>query len=1239
MFRRITLFIAFNVLAASALFAQTRAATISGTVKDTSGAIIPGATITIRNTDTGVAKTLPTTGEGTFTVPNLIPGNYLVAVESPGMKRMERSGLVLQVGDHIALDLVLQVGNQTQLVTVTGETPMLRTADAEAGLVIDQRRIEELPEYDRNPLAFAKLTPNVNGTSEEMGQYSDFRINGGRTGEAEYYIDGTPVTTGYLHNVTSGIPGMEAVEEFKVITNGMSAEYGRLSGGAVALVTRSGTNDLHGSAYEFFQNQVLNASDWNSNRYNEKKGAFHNNIYGFAVGGPVWIPKLYNGRNKTFFFLNYEGTSYSAGSNAVTAGVPTDLEKQGDFSQSLNYPGNAIVTVSDPTTGFLAPPGYMLNGVDVGGDVIRIPFPGDKLQRCTGTMCTSAIDPYSAKVLATLPEPNHAPLAGTNHGGNWIGSQTGTSSLALWTGRFDENWNAKNTTHFSWIESDSSNGQSRLYNMAPVSVSTNGGKTISLEHDYTINPTTVLTLRGGVVRQVTTSGSSVIADSTNWGYSPQMLDILGTTHNRVTTMISNFDTISNFGGGSVGNDYETDYNILASVQKVWGKQTIKIGFDHRRYYSNVPSGGNLTEQSSSGVDAEDWSYPEATGSGLAGFELGYTVAGNGTSLGGPASLQTYWGSYIQDDIKLTPKFTLNAGIRWDWEPPRTERYNRQVWWDRNYHWPVVPAPGWSWSEVTADAAAVTPSPGATASAANAPMPNWLTNGYELGRVAELGTPDYPGRISQADLWHHFAPRVGFAWQLLPKTVLRGGYGINWLTTTSGWDLNATPWNIGYGDSGLSLQGGTADGGLTFPNTMENLFAGGGFVPNPYVTRSESALNNSLDGSWFISNPYAVEPGFEHTVQLSLQREVGSGSNSWVFEGSFAGNFGRKLYNYLGNGEHILPDAYHKLFPYGYNTLYAEVPNPIFGQGINPNTFTGPANVWFGRMYSQDPYWMEIWTMGDGLGTSNYYAGYFQVQHRFGRGFSALINYTVSKMLQDDGGTTGQFGPGNGNDTYPQGGMPWMSIYGVAPTDIPQKLTVNYSWDLPMGRGRKLLSAPSGLGGAVLNDIVGGWRVAGTTTAYSGEVLGPYQSGSSVGFPGSNWYSLGLGRTDTPSFTGVEPLGFTKNGHAALQGSANMQLMINPPAFAEPTGMNVGTAPGLFPNWRGPGFSQWDFAVMKNFPLGSEKRTLQLRFESQNLFNHMNAGMPDQVIGDPYEGEITGQNGNPRRIMVAGKILF
>ena len=559
MLRKLSGLFVLILFSAAAVFAQTHTATVSGEVKDSSGAMIPGANVTVHNIETNLKNVVPTNGEGRFAVPNLIPGNYEVTVESPGMRRLERTGLVLQVGDNVSLDLTLQVGNQTQLVTVTGQTPLLRTADAESGLVVDQRRIEELPEYDRNPLAFALLTPNVNNVnSEESGYGSDFRINGGRTAQSEYYVDGIPVSTGYEHNIPPGVPGMEAVSEFKVITNGMSAEYGRLSGGAVTMVTKSGTNDLHGSAYEFFQNQVLNASDWNSNRLGVQKGAFHNNIYGFSVGGPVYLPKVYNGRNKTFFFLNYEGTKYNIGSNSATMGVPTDNEKNGDFSQTPNFAGTAIVQISDPLTGVLDP---------TTGIITRTPFTND-------TIPGDRIDPLSKIYLGLYPEANRASLAGSTHNQNWVGAQGTTETLGLWTGRFDENWNSKNTTHFSYIESNSTYGQTSLSPAVPYSFSTTGGSTITLEHDYTINPTTVLTLRAGLVRYVVTSGTAVSdsLDSSGRNLQSYVADLIGTNKGRIPQMIADNDYVTALGNGSgISNDYETDFTFLGSVHSQFAR--------------------------------------------------------------------------------------------------------------------------------------------------------------------------------------------------------------------------------------------------------------------------------------------------------------------------------------------------------------------------------------------------------------------------------------------------------------------------------------------------------------------------------------------------------------------------------------------------------------------------------------------------------------------------------------------
>ncbi|HWC00293.1 MAG TPA: TonB-dependent receptor, partial [Bryobacteraceae bacterium] len=794
---------------------------------DSSGSIIPGAKISAQNIDTNVTRSTQTNGEGLYTIPNLIPGSYTMTTEFSGMKNFERSGIVLRVGDHISIDVAMEVGSQSERVTVTGEAPLLRTEDVQSGLVIDNRRISELPQYNRNPLAFALLTPNVNGTSEQQGHDTDFRINGGRTAQAEYFVDGVPVTTGYLHEVPPSVPGMEAVGEFKVLTNGLSAEYGRLSGGAVTVVTRSGTNEFHGSAYEFFRNDKLNANDWNSNRFGSPKGVFHDNVFGGSIGGPVWIPKIYKGKDKTFFFLNYEGYRNSSGSNAVTAGVPTALERQGDFSQSLIDQGKPV-QIFDPLTG----------AVGADGRVVRQAFPGNQIPQ-------SRFNPLSKIYLGFYPEPNKPAQAGSSHDQNYIGSTTNTNTNDRWTGRLDENWSSKQTTHFSFIEFDANSATPRwLSPMQAATSNTKSAKTITLEHSYTLSPTTILSVRLGAVRSVVLSGNSVIADSSGWGLTPLMLNLLGTTQNRVPSIATN-DSITTLGGGSANDAHETNYSGVISLQKLFGKHTIKVGYEHRRYYANTTTGGNLEMSSDRTITSQYFDTP-TTGTGFASWLMGYVNWGDGTQLAGPASLQTYHGAYVQDDIKVNKKLTLNLGVRYDFEPPRTERYDRQIWWDKTYHWPVTPSPGWSYDNVLATAG-VTGGP---------PKPDWLTQGYELGRVAVLGSKEYPGRASQETYTTHFAPRVGVAWQFLPKTVLRAGYGMNWLTTTGGSFLNGAPWNVGYGDFARFLQGGSPDNGLTFPLTFTQPMPGGvGYVASPFVSRDVTAVNNSLVGNWFIANAW------------------------------------------------------------------------------------------------------------------------------------------------------------------------------------------------------------------------------------------------------------------------------------------------------------------------------------------------------------------------------------------------
>lgn len=1196
---RNTLLLAVISFYGSILYAQTGTAMLTGRATDSTGAILPQVEVAVQNTQTNVSSTTTTNSEGYFVIPNLIPGQYSLSARFQGMKNLERKGIVLRIGDRVTLDFVMEVGSQAESISVTAETPLLRVDDPQAGLVIDNRRIQQLPQYNRNALAFAALTPNVNGTSDQMTHDSDFRINGGRAAQAEYYIDGLAVSTGYRHEIPPSVPSMDAVGEFKVITNGMSAEYGRLSGGAVILVTRSGTNEFHGSAYEYFKNDKLNANDWNSNRFGQRKGVFHENVFGGSFGGPVYIPKIYDGHDKTFFFFNYEGGRYRSGSNARLAGVPTDLERQGDFSQTLIDQG-LPAQIFDPATARLQ-----------GTRIVRDAFPGNRIP-------TSRFDPLSKIYLGYYPQANIAPQPGSSHDQNFIGSSSTPSNKNQFTGRLDQNWNSKHSTHFTITNFGFDSFSPRwLSDLQPVTVSNQTAYTMSAEHTWIVSPSTMLNLRGGVVRSVSLSGDQVNADSSSWPLQREVLSLLGSNLNRVPTL-GTADTITALGGGSVNNVYDTSYSAVVSLQKLWGKHTFKLGYETRRYYSNFSQGGSFSTSTVRSLTSQYYDSPvNGSGSGFAGWLLGGVGGGSGTQLAGPASLQTYHGAYIQDDFKVTRKFTLNAGVRWDFEPPRTERYNRQTFWDNNYKWPIQTDPGWSWSQVQQIAGITNPAP------------DWVANG-QMGRAALMGTPDYPMRTMQETQPYHFGPRIGFAWQVAPKTVIRGGYGINWMTTTGSFFMNGSVWNIGYGDLARLVQGGSPDGGLTFPLSFSQPMPGGtGYVR---LTTDVAALNRSVMGNWFLASAPNINPGHEHVLQLSVQREIGSGNKAWVVELNYSGNLGRGLPYYLGDGVHILQDAYHKIGPLG-DKLTTQVPNPYYGQ-IDPLTGMGGKTLPLGRLFQNQMLWSEIWTLGEPIGTSNYHAGYVQAEHRFGSGFSFLANYTFSKLLQDVGSYDGQQGM-----PYPQAGLGLGTTYGLAGSDISQKFLFNYSWDLPFGRGRAYLNSPQGGGAKVLDKVIGGWTIAGTTTYRTGTPIAVRTPSNTVGGPGSQWYNIGQGRDSMPMFIAGANYNNNVSGHTALQGAPGFTPYFNTSAFRIVQGFEVGDVPSFLPNMRGPGFSQWDFALMKDFPLFSEKRKFQLRFEAQNVLNHMNAANPDSSIVSRTFGIITSQQGIPRRVMVAGRIFF
>ena len=1195
----------FMVVLAGSLSAQSSNAVVSGRGCDPSCAVVPGATISIQNKNTNVAQTTKSNSEGLYSLTGLIPGTYKLTASLDGFKNFDQPNLLLQVGDHIAVDVRMQLGSSTESVTVTGEAALLRTEDAQEGLVIDNRRIMELPQYSRDPLAFAQLSPNVNGSSSEAGYGSDFRINGGRTNQTEYFLDGQPVTTGYLHSVPPSTPSIEGLAEFKVVTNGLSAEYGRLSGGAVLLVTRSGSNEFHGGGYEFFKNDKLNANDWNSNRLGRSKGVFHDNVFGFTLGGPITIPKIYNGKNKTFFFVNYEGTRHKSGSNSSQASVPTALEKQGDFSQSLEDNGYKV-QIYDPLTG----------SIGANGQLTRSLFPGNLIP-------VNRFDPLSKIYMGYYPTPNNAPLPGTTNQNNYVFNTTYPANNNRWTGRLDQNWSPSNTTHFTISQYDyTAPTPSSFSALAPSSLNATTSYTAGLEHDWVINPTTIFTVRLGVVRDNTFSGSTVNVKDSGWGLPANVLSLLGGTNNGVVPAITNMPGLSALGGGSIDNVFDTAYNGSVAVQKILGKHTFKAGYEHRRYYSNEETGGTFEMATGRDVTAQSPSQSSSLGQGsmFASYLLGKTVWGDGQQLAGPASLQTYHGAYLQDDIKLTSKLTVNAGVRWDFEPPRTERFDRQIFWDRNYTWNVQPTPGWSWSQVENTI-------GTTLA-----QPEWMTNGIH-GRVAEMGTTQYPQRTLEQSHPYHFEPRFAVAYQILPKTVIRASYADIYLTKTGNWHLSSARWNTGYGDSARLAQGGTPDGGLTYPASFSTPMPNNqGYVP---LTKDVNALNMSVMGNWWLSESAAFDSGHEHNVQLAIQRELGSGKNAWLVEASYNGSMGRDLPAWIGVGEHILPDAYNKLGGLGSKLLQL-VPNPFYGF-VPAGSSRGGAMLPLGNLYELNPLWQQISTTGDPGGTSNYNAAYVQIEHRFAGGFGFMANYTFSKLMEDTGGID-QSSPGS--NRFPQAGLGRGDVYSLSNADFTHKLVFNYSVALPFGNGRRFLNNTQDFAGKLLDKIVGGWTAAGVTTFHSGQYL-------SVSGSNNLWWNAGqadTGNSERPlyAYPRVQANNFV-TGHSSLIGSANSTPYINTAAFqiaqALPNQMQIGDVGWVIPGLVGPAFSQWDFSLMKNFSLGKESRYLQLRFEAQNVLNHMNAGNPDGTLTDATFGMITSQNGTPRVAMIAAKIYF
>lgn len=710
--------------------AQTPQAAIVGTCLDPSNAAVPRALVTARNVRTNAQFEARTNDSGNYVFPLLPVGEYELTASSQGFRTITRSGIILEVDDRARVDFTLQIGLTEQKVDVVGEAPLVETDSSGLGQVVENRRISELPLNSRNVLALTLVTSGVRnlegginlGFGRSQGdQLANIGINGSVSGYTAFLMDGA-INTAIGYGDVAVPPLVEAVQEFKVLTNYAPPEYGLTSGGLVTTVTKSGTNVLHGSVYEYLRNSAAFDA---RNTFTPTVAPMHFNQFGAAVGGPVTLPKVYNGRDKTFFFFNYEGTRRRMVSNPI-ASVPIDAWRTGNFSGLRDASGSPI-TIYDPATTVANPSG---------SGFIRQPFAGNVIP-------ASRIDRVAKNVLPFFPEPNLAPNNPFTQSNNYLGGQPLSTDLNQWHARIDHTITSANRMFVRWSYNTELSNRPDNPTSWPDPV-------LYARYDDIKN-------QQAIFSDVHTFSPSLLNDGrlsfmrqdfpfTQGSYNQGWPQKLGLPANVPPTLFPLFtiDGYNQMGGvGTTGLRFSTNYQLYDVVTKVQGNHALKFGTDVRVFrYANYqvtsPSGSFTFPATLTG-------NPQAqtgTGYGLATFLLGAVGSGNLQVNAFPTNVGHSYAFFAGDDWKVTRRLTLNLGLRYDFQSQPVERRGLSS----NFNPFKV----------------------------NPTNPN-LMGEYEFARVNYGDTVVRPDRTN-------FGPRIGFSFDLTGKatTVMRGAYAILYL---------------------------------------------------------------------------------------------------------------------------------------------------------------------------------------------------------------------------------------------------------------------------------------------------------------------------------------------------------------------------------------------------------------------------------------------------------------------------
>ncbi|MFN7933789.1 MAG: TonB-dependent receptor [Bryobacteraceae bacterium] len=1114
------------MFAALSCWSQVSTGSLGGQIMDANGAVVPGANVAVKNAATGTEIKTVTSDFGLYVFPTLQTGTYTMTVEKAGFKKVNRSNIEIRIAQRLDLNVQLEVGDVQQTVDVTAEAPLLETSSVERGQNISTKMMDNLPLFSggiRNPRAFVNYMPGVTNNGEQSVSGS-----GGRA--QEVLIDGASALN-VESSAVFNFPSAEMFGEFKMLQSNYSAEYGRVGGGIEIYVSKSGSNWLHGTAFHNMRRDVWNANAWARNAGGLPRPKERFNETGGAIGGPVWIPKAYDGRNKTFWFFTYTKDVRPITVSFPVMTVPTTAMKSGNFNEA------GLPVIYDPGT--------------TAGNV-RQPFAGNSIP-------TSRFSTISRNVLPLIPDNNVARLAG-----NYNFVNTSAFDRYIWSLKFDHAITANNRVSFFYNNEVQAQDDVSGFT-GPIG---NGLQNFQKPYNYRVNHD--LNIKPTVLMHTTVSYSKTRQtwDNPNQKGAGSKIGVPGLSGDSDALpriQFSGAAGLSPYGvqDGKVANGAQFNKQLWVSQGFTWlnGKHEFKFGWAHRRFETlGVDLAGTNGRYVFSRAQTALPTALTSSGHEFASFLLGAVDQADNVVPPVLFDPSVYYdrSGYFQDNWKVASRVTLNLGVR----------YEVPIGWH-------VPA-GYSHVDLA------TPNPGAPGRTGAL-----VFSGSGPGRTGQL-------RFYPTD-YTAISPRLGIAWQIGPKTVFRGGWGIYYQGLSSG---------------GCGCRLGFAGSNTLQSDGLNPVLAWDGGIPVRAGYRPPPIIDPTFGNFQSVDHqgPNAGQPGRVYNWSAGFQHEF----RNYLIDLSYQGNRGKRLNSTIDLNQ--VPTSFLGLG----STLQQRLDSPAATNARIASPYAGfPTNLSVAQSLRPYPQFLSVNSRFAGWGQSWYDALQAKLERRFGS-YQFNANYTWSKSL-GMGHYRQVFGQTGSPGATPQDFNNLRDSKSFMNMDIPHVLNILSTFDLPFGKGQKWANTNN----PIVSRAVSGWTIAGAQVYRKGTLIWLNTPGNPLGngvlFASVTKANLGSG----PIRTGIDRTTLDPNNPSTR--------WFNPAAFTAAPQFTLGSAAFYYNDFRQPAVFSENMSIIKKTTLVNLDKNpvvLTYRMDAFNLFNRTNFGGIVGTIGNANFGRPTGvQNGN------------